>query len=208
MFFDWTEEIREKLSQSLPGAEAWKKMTPSTRSLQTPTEETLFKAQKGAVLLLLYPFLDEPHLVLIKRQEYPGVHSGQISFPGGKIELADESPQSAALREANEETGIAISEVEVLGTLSNLFIPPSNFWVHPFVGRALKRPNFLADPNEVAQIIEVPVRHFTEPENQKLGKITIRENLKMEVPYYEYEGHKIWGATAIMLSEFSSMTQF
>jgi 8-oxo-dGTP pyrophosphatase MutT (NUDIX family) len=158
--------------------------------------------REGAVLILLYPnWKGELCLVLIRRPEYNGVHSGQIALPGGGRE-ADESLQTTALREAHEEIGISQKRITVLGNLSSIYIPVSNFLVYPYVAFHPDYPSFNPDPQEVAEIIEVPLQLF-------LDETTVRSEMRnhvslglTEIPYFAILGHKVWGATAMILSEF------
>ena len=176
-------------------------MMPMMRSRQRPAE-LLGRPRIGAVLLLLYHHQNEFHVVLTKRREDLNSHAGQISFPGGSQEN-DESLQNTALRETHEEIGVPQTAVTILGQLSPLYIPPSDFEVHPFVGwvHTQQQPQFIPQASEVAQILEVPLTHLFNP-------TTIEEELhdfrgqQIMVPFFNVEGHKVWGATAMMLSEF------
>jgi 8-oxo-dGTP pyrophosphatase MutT (NUDIX family) len=158
-------------------------------------------ARSAGVLILLYPHLGEWHLPLIKRVEDGLVHSGQISLPGGSQE-AGESLRETALREACEEIGAACTNVEVLGQLSTIYIPPSNFLVTPTVGAVELRPDFQIHPGEVAELIEVPLSQLFDPTVIKREPWTLR-GTSVEVPFYQLGMHKVWGATAMILSEFS-----
>ena len=165
----------------------------------------LSKARKGAVLILLYPHQDKINTVLTLRPSYDGVHSGQVSFPGGKLEPEDESLAAAALREAEEEVGLDRNEIKLIGNLSNLYIPPSNFLVSPFVGIMDKKPLLKKDDREVEKIIEVPITYFLDESIKGRKMITPREFVSFETPYYDVEGHTVWGATAMMLSEMMEL---
>lgn len=195
--FQAINKIKKQLSETLPGSEAQYAMAPVL------TGDFSFKLtnQKAGVLFLLYPCKKELFTVFIKRTEYEGVHSGQISLPGGKFEQDDKDLCYTALREAREEIGILHSEVEILGRLTPLAIPVSGFEVSPFVGFVKQRPDFLCDTTEVEYIIESEIRVLIDPLIRKKKIMTIRE-LSIEVPYFDYKGNHIWGATAMILMEF------
>ena len=127
----FAEKLREALLQPLPGAEAQEKMMGRVKSMP---QEIPADARPSAVLCLLFPVNDEPHILFMKRKEDNTAHSGQVSFPGGRYEEQDANYKTTALREANEEVGILSSDVEILGALTSLYIPVSNFNVYPFVG--------------------------------------------------------------------------
>ena len=156
-------------------------------------------------MMLFYPKNGETHLVLIVRNSYKGVHSAQIAFPGGKFEPEDEIFSNTALRETHEEVGIHPENMEIIKTFTPMYIPPSNFMVHPFLGISKAEINFIADPEEVAGIIELPLAVFLS------DRILIEANLStsyatnVNVPAFEIEGHVVWGATAMMLSELKDV---
>ncbi len=192
--------IRAALQKPLPGLAAQLKLAPEYRveSLRaTPPAD----ARPAGVLILLYQSNGMWHFPLMKRVEDGLVHGGQISLPGGSQE-AGESLQETALREACEEVGAACAEVEVLGQLSSIYIPPSNFLVTPTVGHVAERPDFQCDPREVAELIEVPLGALFDRAVVKREPWTLR-GATVEVPIYQIGPHKVWGATAMILSEFS-----
>ena len=162
-------------------------------------------ARRSAVLMLLYPHQDAAFMPLILRPEYGGVHSRQIGLPGGKVEPEDSDLLDTALREAQEEIGIDRRRVEILGELSMMYIPPSNFLVKPFVGMLDHRPEFIPQPSEVDQLIETPVSEFWNTDNQGLHKVQVRGVNRYEVPAFTIQGHVVWGATAMMMSELLSV---
>lgn len=161
--------------------------------------------QNAAVLVLCYPDKNgEMNLVLIRRNQYKGPHSGQISFPGGKPEVQDNDLWATALRETSEELGISSNQVSALRPLSRLYVPPSNFLISPFVAYAENSCMFVPDPKEVDKIIEVPLKNLiaTEP------LITKQSNSSFElidVPAYIFGQDEVWGATAMILSEFKML---
>jgi len=155
--------------------------------------------KQAAVLLLLYEREAELHFVLMRRAEHTGVHSGQISFPGGRRETG-ESAQQTALRETHEELGVAPEAVQVIGALAELYIPPSNFLVQPIVGACAAPPSWRPKQDEVAEVIEVPLRLLFD-EALKGAEETTRYGLPFRILYYNFFGHKVWGATASILSE-------
>ena len=164
-------------------------------------------AREAGVLMLLYPHQEEVYTVFIERAGGPAgdVHRGQISFPGGIREKEDADMLASAVREAEEEIGVPRSGVRVLRDLTPLYIPVSNFLVHPFVGMTDQRPDFLPQPEEVAQILEVPLRTVLDPAIRQVTDLQIHSGFTLkDVPYFDLSGHVVWGATAMILSEFQS----
>lgn len=194
-------KIRRALEAPLPGILAQHMMAPRLRKT---TEEMLLENpdhRLSSVMILLYP--DAKGIlstVFIERPINESVHSGQIAFPGGKIESSDENPQAAALRETEEEIGVPSDAVECIGLLSKLFIPASKFLVIPHIGIISHTPQFLPNPDEVKSVIQVAVADLVAIIPDKKVFPTSYGNL--EAPYFDIQGHAVWGATAMMLSEF------
>ncbi len=182
------------------GRSAHLKMAPMIRKNARPPEMN-GQPRIGAVLVLLYCYQNELHLVLTKRREDLNSHAGQISFPGGKRD-DDEMLQTTALRETEEEVGVAPDSLTILGQLTPVYILPSDFEVYPFVAsyEGEGRPFFNPSPNEVAQIIDVPVRQLLDPTTKATEMWNLRGNA-VEISFFAVEEHKVWGATAMMLSE-------
>ncbi|MEQ8425465.1 MAG: CoA pyrophosphatase [Cyclobacteriaceae bacterium] len=155
----------------------------------------------GSVLIVLYPDRDRILFPLIKRPDYSGLHSGQISFPGGKAE-AGETTVQVALREANEEIGIKADSLRILGKLSDFFVIPSNFMVTPVVAYASERPILTADPVEVARILHGDVEAILPDSAIVERQIKVASTYQMIAPHFEIENEVVWGATAMMLNEF------
>jgi 8-oxo-dGTP pyrophosphatase MutT (NUDIX family) len=190
------ENLETILKEDLPGQKAQYKMAPLRKVPDLPVSET----GKASVLILLYSRKGELWTLFIKRTIYRGHHSGQVSFPGGKSEMTDKSPAHTALREASEETGVDPSTIKILGTLTPLHIPVSNIEVLPVVGYTDNEPGFSISENEVEYIIEVPL-------NELMNKMTTEKKLVVnseiiKVPGYLVQDEYIWGATAMILSEF------
>ncbi len=184
---------------TLPGFDAvaaQQRMAPTPR----PFRRTGLAGQPqlAGVLIALYPVDGTLTFVLMRRAEYEGVHSGQISLPGGKQE-GDETFEQTALREAREEVGVS-GPVEILGSLTPLYVPPSDFEIHPVVGSIPLRPVWKPDPAEVAEIIEVPLHDVLDP-RLKVTEEWTRYGEPFTVPLYRFGSHRVWGATAIILSE-------
>ena len=201
MIKGFTSRLYQLLTGDLPGMLAHQVMAPVTRPLKAFDLTDYPDAKVAAVMILLYPKQDNIFLALIKRPYYSGVHSGQVSFPGGKSEDSDVDYQFTALRETEEEIGVKASLIQVIGQLSNVYIPPSNFFVFPFVGYLEHSPQFLPDANEVEYMIEFPVHTLLDPTIKSTVKI-YRPEATFEAPCYLINGHTVWGATAIILSEF------
>ncbi len=194
----FSEQLRQRLQRPLPGEEAHRKMASSARTRLgiKPNERT----RRSAVLLCFYPYQQSIYLPLILRPQYDGVHAGQMAFPGGRMERIDENLTRTALREAQEEVGIRVSDVRVLGLLTELFIPPSNFYVQPVVGVLPYRPDFYPDPREVEDIVEVELDTLLDETIVGDSKIDVR-GITVDAPFYQIQGHRVWGATAMMISE-------
>ena len=194
------DEVRVALQQRLPGLPAQLRMSPPGRVTEQPAGAT---PREAGVLALLYSIEGELHFVLTRRTDRLGNHSGQISFPGGRRERDDVDLVATALREAREELGIDPAGVEIIGALTQLFVPPSNFVIHPVVGYMAVRPAFSPHPDEVAEVIEAPLAALLDPSI----KVTVTRPLVslngqvVNAPAYQLAGHEVWGATAMVLSE-------
>jgi len=197
MYKDFFNQLKEEFKRELPGELAHKKMAPNFRR----PFKTSSKRRNTGVLILLFPKKNQLYTVCIKRTEYEGAHSGQISFPGGKFELGDPTLEYTALRESKEEIGIDPEKVNILGQLTPLHIPVSNFYVLPSVGFYATIPKFKRDPIEVEKIIEIPLSDLLNPENCTLQKFHDGE-LAFTAPIYKPKELVIWGATAMIMSEF------
>lgn len=192
-------DIRKALN--LPGFDveaAQNKMLPRPRGTRLP--EANGPTRQGGVLIILYLLDGQNHLVLTRRRDDLQSHAGQISFPGGQREDG-ESLRATAVREAQEEVGIKPTNLSILGRLECLYIPPSDYEVYPFVAWHTGRPRFKAQVEEVAEILEVPLGYLLDLENH-FEELWEMRGFQVQVPYYLVGPHKVWGATAMILSEF------
>ncbi|MDX9694574.1 MAG: CoA pyrophosphatase [Bacteroidales bacterium] len=196
MYSDFFKNLKNELSKELPGLSAQLKMAPEERPFGH--NKTMLNA---GVLILLYHKNEDIHLALIQRPEYNGPHSGQISLPGGKFEEEDKTLVQTALRESFEEIGAEPNEVDVLGMLSPLQIPVSNYFVQPVVGFYKSSRQFKADVTEVEKILEIRLRDLINPENKSVKEFTFG-SIRFNAPIYKPDNIVIWGATAMILSEF------
>ena len=200
------DHLRERLKQPLPGRAAQLKMA-TLRRMQELDTFTLppDNARVAAVMVLLHRENAgaDWQMVLIERTSNPrDRHSGQISLPGGSWEPSDGSLEAVALRESHEEVGVSPLQVQLLGRLTELYIPVSNFLVHPFVGYIQGRPEFLPQPSEVEKILTPSFRLFFEPEYIKSTDLTVSTGITLkDVPYFDVDGRVVWGATAMIISE-------
>lgn len=201
-------QLENALKKPLPGASAHSLMSPTGRGNTEEYIQTLKEpARISAVMILLYPDNNNYKMVLIKRPDYQGVHSGQISFPGGKYEESDKSYLHTAFRETYEEVGIEEEHIQLIGALSRIYIPPSNFLVYPFVGFASSVPAFHTDPIEVERLILSPIEILLDESIKKEGVFMTGGHAGWEInaPYYEIGNEKVWGATAAILSELRAI---
>ena len=197
-FHTFSEDLRRRLQHPLPGEKAHSKMAAASRYRLgiKPNERT----RRSAVLICFYPYQHSIYLPLILRPQYDGVHAGQMAFPGGRMERIDENLTRTALRETQEEVGIRVSDVKVLGLLTELFIPPSNFYVQPVVGVLPYRPDFYPDPREVEAVVEVELDTLLDETIVGDSQVEVR-GTTVDAPYYQIQGYRVWGATAMMISE-------
>jgi 8-oxo-dGTP pyrophosphatase MutT (NUDIX family) len=193
------ERLESQIKKPKPGLAAQLRMVPEPRPGQKTYQEVQDSCRPAAVLVLIYPHGGRLHLVLTRRTSRVDHHRDQISFPGGEKDEG-ETIVGAALREAAEEIGVRSDGVRVLGDLTPLYIPASNYCIFPVVAVAEKRPDFRPAPDEVAEVIEMPLSRL-------LAAGTVRREVwtlhgrETVVPFYFYRGHKIWGATAMILAE-------
>ncbi len=190
--------LQKRLKMPLPGEIAHKLM--AARSRHTMNLNPNNTTKKSAVLILFYPSNDNIHIPLILRPPYDGLHGGQVAFPGGKIEKTDENLTRTALRETQEEIGIRTNDVQVIGQLTELYIPPSNFLVQPIVGYMLQKPTFYPDPREVATVFEITLEELINPKIISEELLNVR-GVEIQAPIYNIKDQKVWGATAMMIAE-------
>ena len=205
MLNEFSTLLKHRLSLPLPGREAQLQMAHAERKINLARYKFPQDARWGSILILFYEDENKIKFPLIQRSTYEGVHSGQIGFPGGKFEPGDGNLISTALRETNEEVGVETSDVEMLGGLTELYIPPSNFLVHAHVGKIKYRPAFIPDPVEVVGVIEVSLDDLMDEMLVKEKEITLSNGLKIVTPYFDFQGHDVWGATAMILSELKTI---
>ena len=152
-------------------------------------------------MALFYPKDKNTHILMILRKSYEGVHSNQVAFPGGKVEKDDNDLEHTALRETEEEVGVPISGVEVIKPLSKVYIPPSNYWVQPFIGIYDNPSPFIKQDSEVEDVLEVPFENVFQDDFLIRQKLSTSYAKNIEVPAFKLNGHVVWGATAMMLNE-------
>jgi len=202
-FREFEKRIVKVAKMELPGETVQMKMAPAERLRELKEEIIQVKnAKQAGVMVLFYPTLEQQtNLILILRKTYKGVHSAQVGFPGGKIESIDNSIQDAALRETEEEVGVPRNDISIIKKLTEIYIPPSNFFVQPFLGITQNSPNFIPEEKEVESIIEVNLNDFMDNKCITSRIITTSYAVDLEVPAFHLNGHIVWGATAMMLNE-------
>lgn len=157
-------------------------------------------------MALFYPTPNQQtNLLLILRKTYKGVHSSQVSFPGGKVEISDNGLMTTALRETYEEVGVAPDDVMVIKEISEIFIPPSNFIVQPFIGLYKYPKPFVKQDSEVEMLLEISLLDFLDEANVVVKKLSTSYALDIEVPAFKLNGYIVWGATAMMLNEIKEL---
>jgi len=205
-FDDFCKLISKIENIPLPAEPSQLKMSPPFReALQERQKDMIKDAKRAGVMALFYPNMEQTYLVLILRKTYKGVHSAQVGFPGGKLEITDSSIEAAAVRETFEEVGVPENCIEVLRQLTQVYIPPSNFFVQPFIGISRMTPNFIKQDDEVEAILEITLQDFINDENVIDKTVSTSYNKDVVVPAFNLNGHVVWGATAMMLSEIKDL---
>ena len=204
---DFEELVPKIKKSSLPGIDSQFKLAPSIRKKlgkEINIEER--NPNIAAVLSLLFPdATGEMQMVFMLRKTYKGVHSNQIGFPGGKVEKIDTNLEATALRETYEEIGVSSINITVLKELTDVYIPPSNFLVKPFLGVLKERPEYILEEKEVERLIEIPLRSILSDKFIASKIIATSYAKEIEVPVFKFEEEIIWGATAMMLSEIKDL---
>lgn len=197
----FTDVLSGELKKHLPSYVSHKKMMPAhiTTDVKQPYDKN--KVKESAVLILFFVSDDNISTVIIKRPEYDGVHSGQIAFPGGKREKYDRTIIDTAIREAHEEVGIKPDDVKIIGTLSQIYVPPSMYIIHPIVSYCDNKPEFIADINEVSDISIISLSDLLNDKSKSVIPIYKQGKYVFDAPAYIINGYEIWGATAMIISE-------
>ncbi len=188
-----------EVSKGIPGEASHKKMYPSIRPSNNKTI-----SRNASVMILIYLKNETLHTIFIRRPEDGTIHSGQVSLPGGKEEPADHDLIETGIRETHEEIGIELKKTEIVSSLTPIHIKASNFIVQPIVAMIDYNPIFSADAKEVASLIETPIQALTDDMNQKV-KLFSSHGVTFSAPYYDIQGEVIWGATAIIITEFTDI---
>jgi len=205
-FSDFLKYVPKIKQEKLLAEQAHLKMVPIERILEVEKYTTASNnPRKAAVMMLIYPKNNKSHLALIVRNTYPGVHSAQIAFPGGKVEIEDVSLSHTALRETHEEIGIHPEKIDVIKTFTEVFISPSNFIVAPFLGISYSELEFTEQVEEIAGIIEFPLLDFMNEKTIVIKRMDTSYGKNIEVPTFKINNHYVWGATAMMMSELKEV---
>lgn len=195
------DKIKSEIEAGLPGVETQNLLSPIVSNDKYRKAPSNHKV--ACVMALLYPENGKMHMIFIERTSHhpDDKHAGQISFPGGKMESGDRDHLDCALREVEEEIGIHRSDITVLGDLTDLYVFASNFLVFPFIGYLHSKPKYSIQIEEVASVITYPVADLIIEDIIKTKDLKVREYTMKDVPYYDLNGHTLWGATAMITSE-------
>lgn len=200
------QKLIQLFQAELPGEEAHKPMMPINRPLSSDALKEAIDAKESAVAVMLFEEDGIHHCALIQRPSYDGSHSGQVSFPGGKREFSDENLAFTAIRECWEEVGIQLSDNYLIGKLTSVYIPVSNFHVEPFLFYYPEKPAFKADEREVESIFTITMNELLDDSNLDQMEVKINPNLTMKnIPCFNIADKQIWGATALILNELKEI---
>lgn len=207
-FSEFISLLKNQLEQPLPGEMAQFKMAPVSRKTRDVALKLHPNPKNSAILVLLYPQNSKIKTVLMERNAYKGVHSKQISFPGGRVESQDKNLMATALREFEEEVGVPQQKITIIGELTQLFIPPSGYLVNPFVGYVDFEPVFIPEEKEVADLIFPTIDELADTENLKTGTfLSGISGIIVKAPYYRLHEKQVWGATAMIISELNAIIE-
>ena len=201
MHFDNYVSFLKNRMNHLPGEAAHMKMAPLGRKPLKDYKSMAVEYRDGSVLAHIFPIDNEPYLTFIRRIDDGKAHSGQIAFPGGKKDATDIDLFETAVREAFEEIGLLRKEINLIGSLSNLYIPVSRYMVQPFISFGLNQPDFIINKDEVQEVIPLRIKDLSNPEIISTKQIKTFEGIIRDVPCFVLNDITIWGATAMMVSE-------
>jgi len=191
----------------LPGESSQLKMAPASRLVEQKIQSKQSNtARKAGVMVLFYGF-DSLNIALIRRTIDGSVHSGQIAFPGGEKERIDKDLLDTAKRELQEEIGVKEDNYEVVKKLTDIYIPPSNFYVQPFLAVCHREPEFFKQKSEVAEVVQVPIVQLLDDSHLINTKLRSAYNTEIEVPAFKFGEHIVWGATAMILNEVRDLVK-
>ena len=196
-----SEKLNQRCQEKLPGKQAQQKLLARPHppfSLSNTVEHAI----PAAILILLYNDHNDIQFILTERTHEVQYHKGQIAFPGGAWEEGEKLSETA-LRETYEEIGIQPDQVQIIGRLTPLFVPFTGFMIHSFVGSLQSRSDPDPQPNEVKNVFSVSLKDLLDPDNIKEEVRIIRDH-SVDVPYFDLNGYKVWGATAMILAEFKA----
>ncbi len=203
--FRFFSNLKEILNKPLPGLTAQLNMVTDPRPGNQVYTEVQDSCKRAGVLVLLYLKDRRVFVVLTRRTDLVERHQSQISFPGGRQDEG-ESLEQTSLRETKEELGIQSAAIQILGKLTPLYIPPTNYCIYPVVAQMKGSPQFKPSPYEVAEVLEIPLDHLLDPQTLR-REIWTLHGTQVEVPFFSFNDHKIWGATAMVLAEFVEITK-
>jgi len=196
--------IQSQLEEGPPGPEAQYELVPPGRERTDLEKIKSQNPKRASVLALFSPKESRAELTFILRNSYPGVHSAQIGFPGGKVESSDKNLWHTALRETQEELGISPDLISGLGPLTEVYIPPSNFLVQPYIGFLENTPMYIPDPREVKEVFSLSLSDLLLDKHCAQTQVNVG-SYSVEVPAFTINDRVIWGATAMMVSEIKAI---